>query len=84
MRATDDAPRAAQLEAKIRAFYQHYNPAKLADVHLVAKYHLGKEDLLNERLRAQYNTDLVAFCMTRPELRGLRTPAEAGCACAVM
>lgn len=84
MRATDDASGAAQLEKKIRAFYEHYNPAKLADVHLVAKYHLGKEDLLNERLRAQYGTDLVAFCMTRPELRGVRTPAEVGCACAVM
>jgi hypothetical protein len=85
----DDGSEAkAQLEAKIRAFYQHHNPAKLGDVHLVAKYHMGKEDLLNDRLRAQYNTDLTEFCSTRPELwghrNGLRTPSEAGCACSVM
>jgi len=87
--AQDDGSEAkAQLESKIRAFYQHHNPAKLGDVHLVAKYHMGKEDVLNDRLRAQYNTDLTEFCSTRPELwghrNGSRTPAEAGCACAVM
>ena len=76
----------AQLEAKIRAFYERYNPAKLGDVHLVAKYHIGKEDLLNERLRAQYSTDLVEFCRLHPELKGglASSPAQTGCACVMM
>lgn len=76
----------AQLEAKIRAFYEQYNPAKLADVHLVAKYHVGKEDLLNERLRAQYSTDLVEFCRSHPGVKGglASSPAQAGCACVMM
>ena len=71
-----------RLEAKIRAFYQVYNPDKLGDVHLVAKFHVGKEDLLNQRLRAQYHTDLVEFCKLHPEVED--PPQQTGCSCLIM
>ena len=32
---------------------QVHNPTKLEDVHLVAKYHVGQEDLLNKKFRDQ-------------------------------
>jgi hypothetical protein len=32
---------------------QVHNPTKLGDVHLVAKYHVGQEDLLNKKFREQ-------------------------------
>ena len=70
-------------QAKIRAFYTIYNQKKLADAHLVAKYHLGKEDLLNQRLRAEYNTDLIEFCRMHPELNVPPPVPQAGC-CAIM
>jgi serine/threonine protein kinase len=80
--ATGSEEYVRRLEAKIRAFSQVYNPNKLGDVHLVAKFHIGKEDVLNQRLRAQYRTDLVEFCKLHPELED--PPLQPGCSCLIM
>ena len=44
---------------------EQHNPAKLGDVHVVAKAHLGKIDILNQRLAAQYKADLTSPALRR-------------------
>ena len=63
-----DPPDQAGLAVKIRAFYSVHNPSKMRDAHLVAKYHVNNQALLNGKLRKEYSTDLVEFCRLHPEL----------------
>ena len=50
----------AQLEGDLRSFYTRHNGARLADVGQIAREHVGREQALNEKLRAAYQTDLNA------------------------
>ena len=48
----------AQLEADLRSFYTQHNGAKLADVGGIARDYVGREQALNQKLHAAYQTDL--------------------------
>jgi hypothetical protein len=39
----------------VRAFYEEHNPSKLSSVEGILKSYAGREEVLLERLRKQYN-----------------------------
>merc|ERR1712159_328251 len=56
-------PEELSLESRLRSFYLQYNPEKVDDAVKVARLFAGKEDQLNERLRARYDGKDLGSCM---------------------
>jgi hypothetical protein len=50
-----------RLTALLSGFYAKHNPTKLSEVENLARVFQGKENVLNERLRASYMADLTTF-----------------------
>jgi hypothetical protein len=50
-----------RLTTLLSGFYAKHNPTKLSEVENLARVFQGKENVLNERLRASYRADLTTF-----------------------